>query len=331
MGGRGGGEERGCWVFKNISLPLLPHSLSLPLSLQMDVDCAKAALRTLVYYDFIVLVDIFKFSNIYVTSTTEAAAFRAFAQSPELLVKCQGFVCNHAAAVAATSAGITAATSVAAGGGVVREEVGKERRPGQGGEAGEASTPRRLLPSGEDLIRLYGACRPDVTLAEVLQTHKEKMSMIDARRFVTFGVVYGFLRRVHRYPVYIRTWNKGGGGLSSSRNSSVGGLIMVPPNRSSSLSQAQDGQRQQQRQQQHHHHHHHQHQHQHQQQHQHQHQQQSSSRSGSYPSSLVEQVQAMLDGTRTMDEVCVAFMRPFEELEEIALSAGVGEVLIVYK
>jgi hypothetical protein len=45
----------------------------------------------------------------------------------------------------------------------------------------------------------------------------------------------------------------------------------------------------------------------------------------------VEQVQAILDGTRTMDEVCVAFMRSFEELEDIALSAGGGEVLIVYK
>jgi hypothetical protein len=60
-------------------------------------------------------------------------------------------------------------------------------------------------------------------------------------------------------------------------------------------------------------------------------QQQQSSRPGIYPPLLVEQVQAMLDGTRTMDEVCVAFMRSFEELEDIALSPGGGEVLIVYK
>jgi len=271
----------------------------------MDVDCAKAALRTLVYYDFIALVDIFKFSNIYVTSTTEAAAFRDFAHSPALLRECQGFVCNHAMAAAATT--------TASAGAVATEEERKERGEAGagGGGGGGASTALPSLPSGEDLIGLYSACRPGVTLAEVLQTHKEKMSMIDPRRFVTFGVVYGFLRRVHRYPVYIRTRNKEGGGSSSS-SSSGGGLIMVLPSRSSSLSRTQGGQQQhlQQQQQQH---------------------QQLQARPGIYPPLLVEQVQAMLDGARTMDEVCVAFMRSFEELEDIALSAGGGEILIVYK
>jgi len=285
----------------------------------MDVDCAKAALRTLVYYDFIALVDIFKFSNIYVTSTTEAAAFRDFAQSPALFRECQGFVCNHAAAAAATT--------TASAGAVATVEERKERGEAGGGGGGGASKALPSLPSGEDLIRLYSACRPGVTLAEVLQTHKEKMGMIDPRRFVTFGVVYGFLRRVHRYPVYIRLRNKGGGGSSSS-SSSGGGLIMVPPSRSSSLSRTQGGQQQhlqqqQQQQQQ-------QHLQQQQQQQQHQHQQ-LQARPGIYPPLLVEQVQAMLDGARTMDEVCVAFMRSFEDLEDIALSAGGGEILILYK
>jgi hypothetical protein len=34
----------------------------------MDVACAKAALRTLVYYDFVALLDIFQFSNVYLTT-----------------------------------------------------------------------------------------------------------------------------------------------------------------------------------------------------------------------------------------------------------------------
>lgn len=295
----------------------------------MDVDCAKAALRTLAYYDFIALVDIFQFSNIYITSTTEAAAFRAFAKSPALLMECQGFVCNHAAAVTATLSSIGAATPDTSDGGVVGEE-GRNGEPGRGegggpgrGEEAEGSTACRLLPSGEDLLQLYGACRPNLTLAEVLQTHKEKMSRIDARRFVTFGVVYGFLRRVHRYPVYIRKWNKGTEELSSSKSSISAGLITMPPNRPSSLPRARGAPQQ--------HHHHQHHHHQQQRQEEKQQQQQQFSRPGFHPHSLVDQVKVLLDGTRTMDEVCVAFMRPFQELEEIVLSAGDGEVLIVYK
>jgi hypothetical protein len=34
----------------------------------MDVECAKKALRTLWYYNFIAMVDVFQFSNIYVTT-----------------------------------------------------------------------------------------------------------------------------------------------------------------------------------------------------------------------------------------------------------------------
>lgn len=48
---------------------------------------------------------------------------------------------------------------------------------------------------------------------------------------------------------------------------------------------------------------------------------------------LVLEVQAMMDGTRTADELCVAFLRPYGELEELALLGGGegAEVLILYK
>lgn len=34
----------------------------------MDEDCVKRALRTLVYYEIVALVDIFQFSNTYITT-----------------------------------------------------------------------------------------------------------------------------------------------------------------------------------------------------------------------------------------------------------------------
>lgn len=48
---------------------------------------------------------------------------------------------------------------------------------------------------------------------------------------------------------------------------------------------------------------------------------------------LVLQVQAMMDGTRTADELCVTFLRPYAELEALALmGAGEGAVVcVLYK
>lgn len=34
----------------------------------MDMDCLQKALRTLLYYDMIALIDIFQFSNVYCTT-----------------------------------------------------------------------------------------------------------------------------------------------------------------------------------------------------------------------------------------------------------------------
>ncbi len=234
----------------------IKYAKRLALDAEMDVDCAKAALRTLVYYDFVALIDIFQFSNIYVATE----AFFAFARHTALQQECQRFVAKQAA----------------------------------GGEEEEEAQP--LLPNVEDVLRLYSACRPETTLAEVLLAHKEKMERIDPRRLVTFGVVYGFLRRVHRYPVYLK--GGGGGGGGSNGSGADHGPAPVPPSRASTYSKTPHGGGMQM-----------------------------------YPPMIVRQVQAMLDGTRTMDEVCVAFLKPFEELEAIALSGdgGPGEILILYK
>ncbi len=69
------------------------------------------------------------------------------------------------------------------------------------------------------------------------------------------------------------------------------------------------------------------------QQHHQYHQQQQQQQSAPVSAQLVLQIQAMMDGTRTADQLCVAFLRPYSELEELALlGGGEGtEVCILYK
>ncbi|MCO5596195.1 hypothetical protein L7F22_050255 [Adiantum nelumboides] len=59
------------------------------------------------------------------------------------------------------------------------------------------------LPTWPKLLSLYSSLRPSVTLNEWIEENDIDSVGIDVRRFVTFGVIKGFLRRVHRYPVLL--------------------------------------------------------------------------------------------------------------------------------
>ena len=130
-------------------------------------------------------------------------------------------------------------------------------------------------------------------------------------RFVIFAVVYDILRRVHRYPVCLK-----GQGSSSNSNSSTterGGGSGSLPNRSQSLlgmNRSGTGGTTD-----------------------------SISSVGSIGAAhmliadqkaMTQKVQEMMDGTHTMDEICVHFMRSFDELEDMALAEGDCQILILY-
>lgn len=59
------------------------------------------------------------------------------------------------------------------------------------------------IPAWPVLLDLYTALRPGVRLDTWMEERKIEGMGIDARRFVTFGIIKGFLRRMHRYPVLL--------------------------------------------------------------------------------------------------------------------------------
>lgn len=63
--------------------------------------------------------------------------------------------------------------------------------------------PGHVAPPWPTLLNLYTALRPGVVLEQWIEERNVETMGIDARRFVTFGIIKGFLRRVHRYPVLI--------------------------------------------------------------------------------------------------------------------------------
>ncbi|ETW06726.1 hypothetical protein, variant 1 [Aphanomyces invadans] len=58
-------------------------------------------------------------------------------------------------------------------------------------------------PSFSAVFSLYCALQPNTPVAHVWKSHHKLLAHIDVRRLITFGLIHGILRRIHRYPVII--------------------------------------------------------------------------------------------------------------------------------
>lgn len=58
-------------------------------------------------------------------------------------------------------------------------------------------------PSFARIFALYCSVQPSLRISDFCVVYFESLALIDVRRFITFGLIHGFLRRVHRYPIYI--------------------------------------------------------------------------------------------------------------------------------
>lgn len=57
------------------------------------------------------------------------------------------------------------------------------------------------LPSRETLINLYTSLQPGLQLRDFCLEHATSLTKIDTRRLITFGLIKGFLRRIHKFAL----------------------------------------------------------------------------------------------------------------------------------
>ncbi|ORY26339.1 nitrogen permease regulator 2-domain-containing protein [Naematelia encephala] len=70
-------------------------------------------------------------------------------------------------------------------------------------ECGAYVTRGGTTPSWPILLRLYSKLLPGVTVASWIESEDVLSLGVDPRRFVSFGIIKGFLRRVHRWPIML--------------------------------------------------------------------------------------------------------------------------------
>lgn len=173
-----------------------------------DLSLTRRAIQHLVYYGCLVLLDIFSFSAIYAPT----AEIGGFILDDDIKEECMRYVRTPKMRVGSTASKNT----------VVQSESDRSRgeRSSISSEASQRTgTPISAIHiSGfdsevqqdkdeddewhiehETLITLYTSLRQGLTLKSWVLDNLDLLSGIDIRRFITFGVIKGFLYRVHKY------------------------------------------------------------------------------------------------------------------------------------
>ncbi|KAK4913015.1 Nitrogen permease regulator 2 [Elasticomyces elasticus] len=154
-----------------------------------DLKLTRECVRHLLYYGCVLLLDIFSFNNIYAPT---AEFTNMIASDTDMQAECARYV-NTAFE---PSQNETAAGSVAAS---------ISLKSGLAATADLAAdddiwplTGRRDVVDGVSVVQLYACLRQGLSIREWYIQNTNMLANIDLRRFITFGVIKGFLYRVHR-------------------------------------------------------------------------------------------------------------------------------------
>jgi hypothetical protein len=154
----------------------------------------------LLYYGCVLLLDIFQFGAIY-APTAEIGAFIEDDAAQEEAIQ---YVCM----------------------GTYRKLRGSEASSSSKEEWGWIS--KEVGIDKARLVRLYTSLRQGLVLKHWCSEHNLLLSGIDVRRFITFGIIKGFLYRVHKYVVASSVI--GGGGSGTIETSATNGAKLTAGN-----------------------------------------------------------------------------------------------------
>ncbi|RAL17582.1 nitrogen permease regulating protein NPR2 [Aspergillus homomorphus CBS 101889] len=209
-----------------------------------DFSLTCRAIRHLLYYGCLFLLDIFSFSAIYAPTAqfsstiamdedmqhecaryvntsfaspvTAASAALASGSDPDavwppigdVLTTSSASVMTNpsrtpsptllASAVAPTSSSVTATPSPAA---VAAAATSVSSEPHPDTSAARGLYGSRPIVDGAGLVSLYASLKQGQSVKQWYLHHSRELAHIDIRRFITFGVIKGFIYRVHKYAV----------------------------------------------------------------------------------------------------------------------------------
>lgn len=158
-----------------------------------DLGLTKQCIKHLLYYGCLLLLDIFSFTAIY-AATAEFAT--SIASDEKMQRECARYV---NIAFAPTTSTVDKLDHVV---GTIDNDNVNINQPNNVPVTGEDIWP--LTASGKQvdgvgIVELYAALKQGQSVREWYTLNADMLANIDLRRFVTFGVIKGFVYRVHKY------------------------------------------------------------------------------------------------------------------------------------
>lgn len=168
-----------------------------------DLSLTRKAIQHLVFYGCLILLDIFSFTAVY-APTAEIGGFITDAGVQEECVRYvrvprlrRGGTTTTTREASVSSAAGRSDISIASSS--THSETSSHARNTDQDSDPDSDTHHSIPP--ESLITLYTSLRQGLPLRQWVLDNLPLLSGIDVRRFITFGVIKGFLYRVHKYAV----------------------------------------------------------------------------------------------------------------------------------
>jgi hypothetical protein len=134
----------------------------------VDLKLVRKAVMELVLHERVILLDVFHFQAVYVLT----GDFTLFVGNLEVIDECREYV------------------AIDSKDGMFASVLDKQTIEDSAG------TPDRAT-----ILELYSILKPGLCVADFCLAHQNQLANIDVRRLITFGVIKGFLKRMHKYAL----------------------------------------------------------------------------------------------------------------------------------
>ncbi|KAH0018821.1 nitrogen permease regulator 2, partial [Aureobasidium melanogenum] len=168
-----------------------------------DLTLTRRALAHLLYYGCILMLNTFHFHAIYATT----AEIGVFVEDTKMQDECRRYIVTPHSPFKNSIAGSSSSTTNPYQGPssssnpstsfLSRSHKSSNLNPSSGNISPQP-------PSRATILHLYASLRQGLSLRDWCLAHASSLAYIDVRRFITFGIIKGFLYRSHRYAIALR-------------------------------------------------------------------------------------------------------------------------------
>ncbi|KAI5201904.1 nitrogen permease regulator 2 [Aureobasidium subglaciale] len=178
-----------------------------------DLTLTRRALAHLLYYGCILMLNTFHFGAVYAAT----AEIGVFVEDAKMQDECRRYIVTpnspfknslpQATTAAASSTFTPFASTQAQSSSFTPSSsfpASRNHKSSNLNPSTATTQTQPTIPSRATILHLYASLRQGLNLRDWCLAHASSLAFIDIRRFITFGVIKGFLYRSHRYAIALR-------------------------------------------------------------------------------------------------------------------------------